>query len=85
MKTVTSGSVFAAGDVLVFGERLAAVPGSPGPSRSLRSPFTIGRVVQLMDEAGVDRVVIVPPASLEGGVDRLQRSDHHLEMVDSIF
>jgi hypothetical protein len=60
MKTVTSGSVFAAGDVLVFGERLAAVPGSPGPSRSLRSPFTIGRVVQLMDEAGVDRVVIVP-------------------------
>jgi predicted TIM-barrel fold metal-dependent hydrolase len=39
------------------------VPNSPPPQ--LPEPFTIERVVPLMDEAGVDRVVIVPPI-LEG-------------------
>ena len=31
-------------------------------SRSLPEPFTIEKLVPLMDEAGVDRVVIVPPS-----------------------
>lgn len=40
-------------------------PWVPGARPQLPEPFTIERVVPLMDEAGVDRVVIVPP-SLEG-------------------
>lgn len=43
-------------------------PWAPGTKAQLPEPFTIERVVPLMDEAGVDRVIIVPP-SLEG--DRL--------------
>jgi predicted TIM-barrel fold metal-dependent hydrolase len=43
-------------------------PWAPGTKAQLPEPFTIERVVPLMDEAGVDRVVIVPP-TLEG--DRL--------------
>lgn len=46
----------------------AARPWAPGTKAQLPEPFTIERVVPLMDEAGVDRVVIVPP-TLEG--DRL--------------
>ena len=38
-------------------------------------PFTIERVVPMMDEAGVDRVVIVPP-TLEG-----ERIDYAQEAV----
>ena len=37
-------------------------PWNPGAKPQLPEPFTIERVVPLMDEAGVDRVVIVPPA-----------------------
>jgi predicted TIM-barrel fold metal-dependent hydrolase len=40
----------------------------PGARPQLPEPFTIERVVPMIDEAGVDRVVIVPP-TLEG--DRL--------------
>ena len=45
-----------------------ARPWAPGTKAQLPEPFTIERIVPLMDEAGVDRVVIVPP-TLEG--DRL--------------
>lgn len=34
----------------------------PGAKPQLPEPFTIERLVPLMDEAGVDRVVIVPPS-----------------------
>jgi len=43
-------------------------PWVPGARPQLPEPFTIERLVPMMDEAGVDRVVIVPP-TLEG--DRL--------------
>jgi predicted TIM-barrel fold metal-dependent hydrolase len=36
-------------------------PWVPGAKPQLPEPFTIERVLPLMDEAGVDRVVIVPP------------------------
>jgi len=36
-------------------------PWDPGARPQLPEPFTIERVLPLMDEAGVDRVVIVPP------------------------
>ena len=41
----------------------------------LPEPFTIEKLVPMMDEAGVDRVVIVPP-SWEG-----DRNDYALEAV----
>lgn len=41
-------------------------PWVPGAKPQIPEPFTIERVVPLMDEAGVDRVIIVPPG-LEGG------------------
>ena len=37
-------------------------PWNPGAKPQLQEPFTVERVIPLMDEAGVDRVVIVPPA-----------------------
>ena len=37
-------------------------PWNPGATPQLPEPFTVERVVPLMDEAGVDRVVLVPPA-----------------------
>lgn len=40
-------------------------PWTPGARPQLPEPFTIERLVPMMDEAGVDRVVIVPP-TLEG-------------------
>src|SRR5258707_10134754 len=40
-------------------------PWVAGATPQLPEPFTIERVVPMMDEAGVDRVVIVPP-TLEG-------------------
>jgi predicted TIM-barrel fold metal-dependent hydrolase len=49
-------------------------PWVPNSRPQLPEPFTIERVVPLMDEAGVDRVVIVPP-SLEGErVDYAQKA-----------
>jgi predicted TIM-barrel fold metal-dependent hydrolase len=44
-------------------------------SPQLPEPFTIERVVPMLDEAGVDRVVIVPP-TLEG-----ERLDYAQEAV----
>ena len=51
-------------------------PWLPGAQPQLPEPFTIERIIPLMDEAGVDRVVIVPPASLEG-----ERVDYAQEAV----
>ncbi|MBI4528122.1 MAG: amidohydrolase [Deltaproteobacteria bacterium] len=50
-------------------------PWVPGSRAQLPEPFTIERVVPMMDDAGVDRVVIVPP-SLEG-----ERIDYAQEAV----
>ena len=47
-------------------------PWVPGVKPQLPEPFTIERVLPMMDEAGVDRVVIVPP-----GVN--DRNDYALE------
>src|SRR5689334_5598389 len=48
----------------------------PGLKPQLPEPFTIERLVPLMDEAGVDRAVIVPP-SWPG-----DRNDYALEAVE---
>jgi predicted TIM-barrel fold metal-dependent hydrolase len=48
---------------------------TPGLKPQLPEPFTIERLVPMMDEAGVDRVVIVPP-SWPG-----DRNDYALEAV----
>ena len=37
-------------------------PWNPGAKPQLPEPFTVERALPMMDEAGVDRVVIVPPA-----------------------
>src|SRR3954465_1168824 len=37
-------------------------PGWPGRKPQLPDPFTIERLLALMDEGGVDRAVIVPPS-----------------------
>ena len=37
-------------------------PWNPGATPQLPEPFTVERLVPLMDAAGVDRVVVVPPA-----------------------
>jgi predicted TIM-barrel fold metal-dependent hydrolase len=50
-------------------------PWVPGRVPQLPEPFTIEKLVPMMDEAGVDRVVIVPP-SWEG-----DRNDYALEAV----
>jgi predicted TIM-barrel fold metal-dependent hydrolase len=50
-------------------------PWVPGRVAQLPEPFTIEKLVPMMDEAGVDRVVIVPP-SWEG-----DRNDYALEAV----
>src|SRR5690242_19130533 len=49
-------------------------PWEPGAKPQLPEPFTIERALPMMDEAGVDRVVIVPP-----GVN--ERNDYALEAV----
>lgn len=51
-------------------------PWLPGAKPQLPEPFTIERIIPLMDEAGVDRVIIVPPVSLEG-----ERIDYAQEAV----
>jgi predicted TIM-barrel fold metal-dependent hydrolase len=50
-------------------------PWIPGAAPQLPEPFTIERVIPMLDEAGVDRVVIVPP-TLEG-----ERLDYAQEAV----
>src|SRR5260370_39444366 len=51
-------------------------PWLSGGKPQLPEPFTIERIVPLMDSAEVDRVVIVPPVSLEG-----ERIDYAQEAV----
>src|SRR5438132_14282229 len=46
----------------------------PGMKPQLPEPFTIEKLVPLMDQAGVDRVVVVPPGSWVGN-----RNDYGLE------
>ena len=50
-------------------------PWPPGRTPQLPEPFTLEKLVPMMDEAGVDRAVIVPP-SWEG-----DRNDYGLEAV----
>src|SRR6202165_4808124 len=49
-------------------------PWDPGAKPQLPEPFTIERALPMMDEAGVDRVVIVPPGLND-------RNDYALEAV----
>ena len=51
-------------------------PWVPGAVPQLPEPFTIEKAVPLMDQAGVDRAVIVPPGSWVG-----DRNDYALEAV----
>ena len=41
-------------------------PWVPGMKPQMPEPFSIEKLVPMIDAAGVDRVVIVPPASLTG-------------------
>jgi predicted TIM-barrel fold metal-dependent hydrolase len=51
-------------------------PWVPGAVPQLPEPFTIEKALPLMDQAGVDRAVIVPPGSWVG-----DRNDYALEAV----
>jgi predicted TIM-barrel fold metal-dependent hydrolase len=57
-------------------------PWVPGARAQLPEPFTIERLVPLMDEAGVDRVIIVPP-TLEG--DRLDYAQEAVKRYPGRF
>ena len=57
-------------------------PWVPGTVPQLPEPFTIERLVPMMDEAGVDRVVIVPPI-LEG--DRLDYAQEAVKRYPGRF
>lgn len=57
-------------------------PWMPGARPQLPEPFTIERLVAMMDEAGVDRVIIVPP-SVEG--DRLDYAQEAVERYPGRF
>ena len=57
-------------------------PWVPGSRPQLPEPFTIERLVPMMDGAGVDRVVIVPP-SLEG--DRLDYAQEAVKRYPGRF
>jgi predicted TIM-barrel fold metal-dependent hydrolase len=57
-------------------------PWVPGVKPQLPEPFTIERLVPMMDEAGVDRVVIVPP-TLEG--DRLDYAQEAVQRYPGRF
>jgi len=57
-------------------------PWVPGAAPQLPEPFTIERLVPMMNEAGVDRVVIVPP-TLEG--DRLDYAQEALNRYPGRF
>src|SRR5882724_7910849 len=57
-------------------------PWVPGARPQLPEPFTIERLVPMMDEAGVDRVVVVPP-TLEG--DRLDYAQQAVQRYPGRF
>lgn len=46
----------------LWGPDSAALPWLPGVAPQLPEPFTIDRALPLMDAAGVDRAVVVPPS-----------------------
>src|SRR3974377_1536665 len=52
-------------------------PWNPGAVPQLPEPFTHDKLLPMMDEAGVDRVIIVPPA-WEG-----DRNDYAIEIFES--
>ena len=52
-------------------------PWNPGAKPQLPEPFTIERAVPLMDEAGVDRVVIVPPGLNDINTYALEAARRH--------
>src|SRR5262245_18914408 len=58
-------SLIAASHVHVWPPNQPDRPWVSGAQPQIPEPFTIERVVPMIDEAGVDRVVIVPP-TLEG-------------------
>ena len=58
------------------------LPWVPGARPQLPEPFTIERLVPMMDDAGVDRVVIVPP-TLEG--DRLDYAQEAVKRYPGRF
>ena len=87
--TLGAGAALAAGAPPVIAQRKRTIvdaqihlwkantpdwPWVPGAKPQLPEPFTIERVLPLMDEAGVDRVVIVPPSLND-------RNDYGLEAV----
>src|SRR3954468_16453647 len=57
-------------------------PWIPGTRPQLPEPFTIERVVSMIDEAGVDRVIIVPP-NVEG--DRLDYAQEAVKRFPGRF
>lgn len=57
-------------------------PWVPGARPQMPEPFTIERLVPLMNEAGVDRVIIVPP-TLEG--DRLDYAQEAVQRYPNRF
>jgi predicted TIM-barrel fold metal-dependent hydrolase len=52
-------------------------PWVPGARPQLPEPFTIERALPLMDEAGVDRVVIVPPSLNDSNDYALEAAKRH--------
>ncbi len=52
-------------------------PWEPGAKPQLPEPFTVERALGLMDEAGVDRVVIVPPALNDRNDYALEAAKHY--------
>ena len=52
-------------------------PWNPGAKPQLPEPFTVERVLPLMDEAGVNRVVIVPPGLNDVNTYALEAARRH--------
>ena len=52
-------------------------PWNPGAKPQLPEPFTIERALPLMDEAGVDRIVIVPPGLNDVNTYALEAAKRH--------
>jgi predicted TIM-barrel fold metal-dependent hydrolase len=52
-------------------------PWEPGAKPQLPEPFTIERALPMMDEAGVDRVVIVPPSLNDRNDYALEAAQRH--------
>jgi L-fuconolactonase len=63
-------------------------PWVPGARPQLPEPFTIERIVPMMDEAGVDRVIIVPPAldgdRIDYGQEAAQRHPGRFAIIGSV-